>query len=126
MERDYRFASIRTAAALTTSYVVGTRLQNDIWRFNRLVVLVQLTLGSLSSAEVRVEASLDDSTWFRLPLTFPQTQTQLIVNTGEYTFTADGNYAIAIPIAYNFIRIAAKGTGTVTGSSMTIDAILHR
>ena len=124
--RDYRVTSIRAAAVLTTSYVVGTRLTNDIWRYNQLIVLVQLTLGSLSSAEVRVEASLDDSTWFKLPLTFPQTQTQLIVNPGEYTMTSSDNYAIAIPIAYNFIRISAKGTGTVTDSTMTIDAILAK
>ena len=43
---------------------------------------------------------------------------------GEHSMAATGNYSFAIPIETRFIRISAKGTGTVTASSMTIDAVL--
>ena len=123
---DYRVAAIRASTVLTGSYVAGTLLRDDISKYNQLVVLVDITLGSLTSAEVRVEFSLDNVRWFQKPFQLVISSTQASVSSGEYTFTVDGLYPMDFPIAYNFIRISAKGTGTVTNSLMQVDAILAR
>ena len=89
-------------------------------------MLVQITLGSLTSVEIKIEFSPDNSTWFQEVIDSPNSLTQFTSSQGDRTFTASGNYRIAIPIADNFIRISAKGTGTVTSSSCTIDAVVAR
>lgn len=122
---DSKFSSVRAAAVLTNSYVTGTVL-TQTRGFNQLSVMIQFTLGSLTSAEIRIEFSIDNSTWFQEVIDSANSLSELTSSQGDRTLTSSGNYAISIPISYNFIRISAKGTGTVTSSSMTIDAILSR
>ena len=43
---------------------------------------------------------------------------------GEHKVSATGNYRIAIPIKDRYVKISAKGTGTVTSSSLAISAIV--
>jgi len=45
------------------------------------------------------------------------------VNLFEYTITASGQYRIAIPVKDKYMKISAKGTGTVTSSSLKITNI---
>jgi hypothetical protein len=115
---------------LTTSYVAGTVLGtevaspiDDAVRYNQLVLNVAFTKGSLTSAEIKVEYSDDNTTFYQeigASIT-GGTETDTLL---EHTIGATGNYAIPIEIAAKYIRISAKGTGTVTSSEMTINAVL--
>ena len=122
---DTRVVAVRSALILTASYVNGTVI-TDAWKHRQLIVLLQVTLGSLTSAELRIEFSPDNTTWFQEVIDAANSLSQFTTSQGDRTFTASGNYRVAIPIADNFIRIAVKGTGTTTDSSCTVDAKLSR
>lgn len=116
-------STIRTAAELTNSYVAGTVLttpDDD----NQLIVLVDFTIGSLTSAEVKVEFSNDGTNYYQEAAeeTASGSGTTTIYPI-EYKFTATGTYRLAIPVKEQFIKLSAKGTGTVTSSSMTIESV---
>jgi len=120
--QDYVKHAVRSAAILTNSYVAGTTLSNT-HRYNQLLVLVDFTKGSLTSLEVKVEFSADDTTYYQETVaTFSAGTSTGVVN--EYAITATGKYRLAIPISDRFIKVSVKGTGTVTSSSCTVDAIL--
>lgn len=122
---DQKIVSVRSAAILTNSYVAGT-VATQTRALNQLVVLLQFTIGSLTSMEMKVEFSNDNSTYYQETIDAPNSLSQYTSSVGERTFTATGNYSIAIPVAYNFIKISVKGTGTTTDSSCTVDAVLAR
>ncbi len=120
MALDYEFQSVRAAAVLTTSYVTGTVLEQKHDQ-NQLVLLVNFTIGSLTTAEIRVETSPDNTNFYQE--TFQSVSGGTATETrGEHTINATGLYRILIPIKDRYIRVSAKGTGTVTNSSMTIGA----
>jgi|ERR1044072_1929701 hypothetical protein len=119
---DYVQKAVRSAAILTNSYVAGTVI-DTAHVYNQLDVLVDFTKGSLTSAEIKVEFSPDGTTYYQE--TFQSVSTGTATESlGVHTFTASGKYRIAIPIMDRYIKISANGTGTVTSSSMTVDAIL--
>ena len=122
MAQDYINRPVRSTAILTNSFVAGTTLENAN-NYDQLQVLVQFTKGSLTSAEVKVEFSPDNSTFHQETFDSVSGGTNTI-SLGEHTMTASGNYRIAIPLKDRFIKISVKGSGTVTNSSMTIDAVL--
>ena len=112
--------NVRTAAILTNSYVAGTVL--DMVHFNNQVTLhVSFTKGSLTSAEIKIEFSQDGTNYTQ--------ETNLSITGGtttwtlaENTMTATGNYTYSMPIKSKYVKISAKGTGTVTSSSLSITA----
>jgi hypothetical protein len=118
--QDYTLKAVRSAAILTTSYVAGTTI-SDAHLQSQLVIYVDFTIGSLTSAEVKVEFSDDNSTFYQETFSSVGGGTSTL-SEGEHTVTATGSYRIAIPIKDRYIKISAKGTGTVTDSSMTINA----
>lgn len=134
---NYYFTSVRAAAILTGSYVPGTVLggsnQKDstlesLFRNNQLVALFQVTLGSLTTVDIKIEFSNDGTTWYQeaydaigTPASSAVTITESLITR---SFAASGNYRVAIPMLDQFCRISAKGTGTVTSSSLTIDAVV--
>ena len=127
---NYEKKAVRAAAILTDSYVAGTIVQPDLAVYshsagqNQLTVMIAFTIGSLTSAQVKVEFSDDGTTYYQDTNASTSWGTTTL-SLGEYSFSAAGNYLIHIPIRYKYIKISAKGTGTVTNSSMTIDALLH-
>lgn len=126
IQQDYTLYNVRTAAILTTSYVAGTVLNpfnaTPALR-NQLNLLIQFTVGSLTSAEVKVEFSHDGVTYFQD--TFESISGgSSTLSLGNYTFSSTGNYTISLPIKFNYIKVSAKGTGTVTSSSLTVDAAI--
>lgn len=126
MTTDYQIFPIRSAAILTGSYVAGTVLSPFISapaHRNQLNVMVQFTIGSLTSAQIKVEFSHDGTTYFQDTFATISGATATMVN-GDYSLASTGNYVISIPINFNYIKISAKGTGTATASSMTLDAIV--
>jgi hypothetical protein len=195
---DYVKKDIRSSAILTTSYVAGTIAHNKEHN-NQALVIVNFTIGNLTSAEVKIEftnslrytqdydaqsanftagetlmsvdrtttrakiisdsdggttgtltlgpirgtaitdnqslidsaggealangVSTEASTWYQETASSvtggTSTETEL-----EHKFTASGTYRLAIPLKDRYIKISAKGTGTVTGSLMDIDLIM--
>jgi hypothetical protein len=108
---------------LTNSYVTSTSIPAFVEGENQLILLVDATLGSLTSIEIRVDFSDDDATFYQE--TFGSISGGIdILTLGEHQITADGLYRIPIPVADQYVRIAAKGTGTVTSSSLEIMGVL--
>lgn len=124
--QDYAIQAVRASAVLTGSYVAGTVISyanlNPALR-NQLVLLVSFTIGSLTTAEIKVEYSHDGTTYFQE--TFESISgTTSTLSLGVYQIGATGNYVIAIPIKASYIKISSKGTGTVTNSLLAIDAVV--
>jgi len=119
---DYVFKAIRAAAILTNAYVAGTVIDAGA-HINQLVVYADFTIGSLTDAQIKVEFSHDNSDYYQE--TFDSisggTNTE---SAGVHKLTATGKYRIAIPVKDRFIKISSIGTGTVTSSSLKIDAIV--
>lgn len=128
----YTYKTVRTALIVTTSYVSAT-INNDgaggssimdCTEYNQLMLYVATTLGSLTSVEVKVEFSADNTTWYQ------ETSSSISSGTSTdsleaHTHTATGNYRIAVPISDRYIRVSVKGTGTVTSSSVAVAAVLN-
>jgi len=118
MQTNYLNKVVRTSLITTTSYVAGTVLE-DMESFNQLILEVAFTIGSLTSAELKIEYSNDGTTYFQ--------DTNKSISSGvstlylaNYTWTAGGNYQIEVPVLARFIKISVKGTGTVTNSLIAI------
>ena len=126
--------TIRDAAILTNSYVAakilgaytksdGTQVQADVSKHNQLELECIYTKGSLTSLEIKIEFSNDGTNWVQeTNKAVSGGTTTLTLN--EHTTTASTGFHISIPIMANFIKVSAKGTGTLTGSSLAIVAKL--
>jgi len=122
MALDYIIKSVRSSLILTTGYVAGTVLENT-HGYNQLNLLLAFTKGSLTTAEIKVEFSPDNSTWYQE--TFQSVTGGTATETvGAHQISASGNYRIMIPLKDRYARVSVKGTGTVTSSLMAVDAIL--
>lgn len=131
--QTYLFKPIRSAAILTNSYVAGTVIGAGTTNAtadaihpalnNQLIIYVDFTIGSLTDLLIKVEFSDDNSDFYQE--TFDSisggTDTE---SAAERKFTATGKYRLAIPIKDNYIKISAKGEGTVTSSSLKIGAVI--
>lgn len=123
---DYEQVVIRDAAILTNSYVASiVRGLNDnlsLTSKNQVILYVDFTIGSLTSLELKAEFSPDDTTYYQ------ETSIDISGGTGtvnlfEYTITASWQYRIAIPVKDKYMKVSAKGTGTLTSSSLKITNI---
>ena len=127
IQQDFTILNIRAAAILTSSYVAGTVIgpttSGTPALRNQLNVLLKFTIGSLTSAEVKIEYSNDGTTYFQDTFEAISGGTSTL-SLGNYTFASTGNYIISVPIKFNYIKISVKGTGTATSSSMTVDAVI--
>lgn len=122
MMLDYTPAIVRTSAVLTNSYVAGTVIEENT-RSNQLALYIFFTKGSLTSLEIKVEFSHDGVTYVQETFAAQSAGTETDT-LGEHTFTATGNYRLEIPIKDKYIKVSAKGTGTVTDSLCSITALL--
>ena len=121
-DHEYKTHIVRASVIPTTSYVAGTVIEKTRDN-NQLNVYVSLTFGSLTSAEVKVEFSADGTTYYQETFSAVSTVTST-ESLGEHKFGAGGNYRLEIPLKDNFVKISAKGTGTLTNSLMAISAVL--
>jgi hypothetical protein len=115
--------ALRASSVLTNSYVNSSSIAASDNGENQLILLVDVTLGSLTSIEIKVEFSDDNATFFQESFGAISGGADTLT-LGEHTFTVDGNYRLPIPVMDRFLRIAAKGTGTVTSSLLAIDGVL--
>ena len=138
---DYSLHSVRTAAALTNSYVAGTVLGAEAQsvsaggsitfpnQYNQLLLYISFTKASTTSLEWKVEFSPDNTNWYQ--------ESSELVSGGtatnremEHTIVSANQsaasqlYRFAIPVTDRYIRVSAKCTGTVTSSSATITGVL--
>jgi hypothetical protein len=120
--QEWKTNSVRSAAILTNNYVAGTVL-SDVQLSNQLVVMVNFTIGSLDDLRVKIEFSSDGTNYYQE--SFSNVSGGVSTDTlGEHKMVATGFYAIPVAIKARYIKISAKGTGTVTDSSCTIDAVI--
>lgn len=127
MQSDYKTIPIRTSAVLTTSYVAGTKfIQPEILPEvqNQIVLYVDFTLGSLTTAELIVEFSADNTNFYQESYELVPTAGVAVCTTYTRQLTATGKYRFAIPIKDKVIQVSVKGTGTVTGSLLAITGII--
>lgn len=132
-------STIRSAAILTTSYVASSTV--DVGNCNELVLFVDFTKGSLTTAELKFQFSplnnptntqatpSSDTGWYDYPISNTAVGTtsadEFLAPLRVYVQQLDATCAKAFPLpakARKF-RVLAKGTGTVTSSSMTIACI---
>ena len=129
---DYILRPVRSAAILTNSYVAGITLGAETTttlsqpnEYNQLMLYISFTKGSLTSAEIKVEFSTDNSTYYQETGEKIDTATGIATDAVlEHQISATGNYRLAIPCTDRYIKISAKGTGTTTNSSLKIEAAL--
>lgn len=124
---DYQHYPIRSAAILTGSYVAGTELGPTNGRpsnHNQLVIYADFTIGSLTTCEIKVEFSHDGTNWYQDTTLGSLSGANVPASASVFQLSADGAYRFALPIADNYIKISAIGTGTATGSSLEINASL--
>lgn len=119
---DYILMPVRSAAALTTSYVAGAVLDLSS-KYNKAVVLADFTKGSLTTAEIKIEFSPDNSNWYQ-EVASSTTGGTITDTLAEHQIEATGKYRLPIMIADRYMRVSVKGTGTVTDSSMAVKAVL--
>lgn len=123
---DYEQLVIRDSAVLTWSYVASTvRWENDnlsLASKNQVVLLIDFTIGSLTSMEMKAEFSSDEVNYYQ--------ETSLDISSGtgtvnlfEYTFNTTGKYRVVFPIKDKYMKISVKGTWTVTSSLCKITNI---
>jgi len=114
--------SVRAAAILTTGYVAGTVL-SDCGLMNQLVLLINFTIGQLTDMSIKIEFSDDNSTWYQ-ETTNSISAGVCTESAASHKYSATGKYRLPVEIKDRFIRVSAIGNGTVTDSTLTIDAVL--
>lgn len=116
---------VRDDSILTTSYVAGTLL-TDCEKFNSLILDFYFTKGSLTDCQVKIEMSMDGVNYYQLLTDSISAGVNSVANI-VYKFTADlSGETNPITINTKYIKISAIGTGTVTGSSLKINAKLGK
>ena len=126
MSEKYTHKVIRDSAILTTSYVATViRWEDDnldLTTSNQSIILVDFTIWSLTSMEMKFESSNDWINFYQ-ETSLDISSTTWTVNLFEYSFTGTWKYRIAIPLKDKFIRLSVKGTGTVTSSLCKLELV---
>ena len=107
MQVDYQHYPIRSAAILTTSYVAGTDLGPTNGRpskNNQLIIYADFTIGSLTTAEIKVEFSHDGTNWYQDTTLGSLSGADVPATASVFQLSATGAYRFAIPIADNSTR----------------------
>lgn len=117
--------TIRAAAVLTTSYVASDAV--NIMDCNQAMLFIDFTIGSLTSAELKFQFSHDNVSWY------DETERQVPAVTADesigalrvcvHQLSATSAKPIPVPLKAQYVRVMAKGTGTVTDSSLTLKLV---
>ena len=120
---DYYNKVVREDSILTNSYVAGNIIENA-QKFNQMIIDCKFTVGSLTDAQIKVEYSNDGTNYYQETFSSISGGTDTLSWGVHKLPAADGNYSISLPVMAKYIKISAIGTGTVTGSSLAINARL--
>lgn len=126
-QQDYKSVVIREDAVLTNSYVECDVVSAPDFKMNllnQLLLYVDFTIGSLTSADIIVEFSDDGVNYYQESLEDVPTAGVSVIEKYVRRMDATGTYRFAIPIKDKHVKVSAKGNGTVTDSSMLITAIV--
>lgn len=116
------FVVLRSASALTTSYVETDYA--DLYGCDDIGLFFEITRGSLTSFEYKVQWSYDGYTWFdEVTETVSATTITDTVLNYSMTLTGDVDYYKPLPFRAGYIRLQVKGTGTVSGSSCKVSLV---
>lgn len=113
---------IRTATALTTSYVDTDFIRMD--DFKSVALMFSIVKGSLTSFQYRVWQSADGVTWYQEAT--ESIAAGIITDAEAYythTIAADVNYFKTIPFNATYMKLDVKGTGTVTGNTLSVKVL---
>ncbi len=127
---DYVVQTIRPSAILTGSYVAGTVIGLDtgvttqLQLGNELILAISFTIGSLTTAEIKIEYSTDNTTYYQLPWVNAASSGVSVVEAYTLQLNATANLWFALPMKARYVKISSKGTGTATGSTLEIKAIV--
>ena len=112
---------IKNTAVLTTSYVATTARLIDT--SNQLQLLAAFTVGSSAGCLMKVEFSVDGTTWYQ--------ESSVTVASGVVThtlyvhkMTATGNYVISITVLATWYRVSVKADTDATGTSLKLTEII--
>ena len=120
---DISYKSVRSAAILTNAYVAGTVLEN-CQNYNSLSLNIAFTKGSLTDAQIKIEVSADGTNYYQLLADSVSAGVNSVAGL-VYKLTANTSGSTTpLAVASKYIKISAIGTGTVTGSSLAIQAVL--
>lgn len=123
---DFKRIAVRAAAILTTAYVPGTVITKT-QEYNQLKLFVDITMGSLTTVELKIEFSDDNSSFYKETDETSSVTSNVDtkgVNTVIHQFSFTDQYRLLIPIVDANVRVSVKGTGTVAGSSVAINGAL--
>ncbi len=115
---------------LTNSLVYTTPL--ELVNQNQVTALVDFTIGSLTNMLFRVQLSFDKLNWYDYEI--DDTQNEVVSGSDVdiparalvRVFDANSHLAIQIPVKTVWMRFGVVGTGTVTGSSCAISAMVGK
>jgi hypothetical protein len=113
------FREVRSSLILTNSYVDTDVL--DIRQFRKMGLLFDITKGSLTSFEYQVWISHDNVNWF-VEATETIAAGTITDTAANYTISLSGNvkYFKILNVYAPYVKLAVKGTGTVTGSLLDV------
>jgi len=107
--------TLRQAAELTNDWVASNPVVCK--GFGQASLLVDLALGSLTEARLKIQFSPDGENWY------DETDDNTAGHSAiEHVFTASGRYRLLVKLADQYIRVQAMGVGTTTGSSLAVYA----
>lgn len=118
---EFAGSALRDSAIVTSEYVASTAL--NVSSHTAFDIYVTITLGSLTSVQVKFETS-NDGVLFGL-------ETDGTLSGSTYTdvgpvhsLSASGtfHYKSSYPFTANYVRASVKGTGTATGSLVEVKA----
>lgn len=113
------YAAIRTATALTASYV-DTEIV-DVKTYSRMGLLFDIVQASLVSFEYRIWISYDNVNWF-VEATETIAAGTITDTAANYTIAlaADVKYYKILPVYAKYIKLDVKGTGALVGNTCAV------
>lgn len=134
---DYQYYEIRSPAILTNAYVVypiqlidknqpanqPNKVIQSFLQVDEIIFYAFVTLGSLTSVNLKVEFSNDNANWVQE--TFDSVNgTTGVVTELPMVRNITANCRIPIRIRDQYVRVSVEGVGTVTGSSFELGAMV--
>lgn len=133
MAQKFFTKDVRSSAVLTDTYVAGTVVDTRIDAVEQeyatqMIATFSITKGSLTSIEYKFEFSNDGVTYGQETTGSVSggTISDILAEHSILASTAptSGVYDIPVPIGKRYVKISVKGTGTMTGSLMAVQAHL--
>jgi len=119
VHRRHRGATLRADAALDNTYEYTDHI--DVAGVSKACLLFEVTKGSCTSFQYKIQTSHDGTTWFDW-ITDSAAAGTITQDVCEYTMTLSDDVDFYSQIDYfgRFLRVGVKCTGTKTGASCAV------